>query len=71
VAIMRVRVRLSAGLSRFTAVPLLSLELPDGATIARLLEDLTAREPALEPALPSILPVVGGAHADRAHVLQD
>src|SRR4029453_6663379 len=31
----------------------------------------TAREPALEPALPSVLPVVGGAHADRAQVLQD
>ena len=68
---MRVRVRLGAGLSRFAAAPLLSLELDDGATIAQLLDLLTAREPALEPALPSVLPVVAGVHAERATVLQD
>jgi molybdopterin converting factor small subunit len=71
VAIMRVRVRLGAGLSRFAAAPLLSLELDDGATIAQLLERLTAREPALEPALPSVLPVVHGTHAARDDVLHD
>jgi acetamidase/formamidase/molybdopterin converting factor small subunit len=68
---MRVRVRLGAGLSRFAAAPLLSLELDDGATIAQLLERLTAREPALEPALPSVLPVVHGSHAARDDVLHD
>src|SRR5690242_11099136 len=66
---MRVRVRLGAGLTRFAAAPLLSLELDDGATIAQLLERLTAREPALEPALPSVLPVVHGTHAARDDVL--
>jgi len=68
---MRVRVRLGAGLSRFAAAPVLSLELDDGATIAQLLERLTAQEPGLEPALPSVLPVVHGTHAARDDVLND
>jgi molybdopterin converting factor small subunit len=71
VAIMRVRVRLGAGLARFADAPLLSVELPDDATVASLLEELGARQPALAPALPSALPVVKGVHANRADVLQD
>jgi MoaE-MoaD fusion protein len=71
VAIMRVRVRLGAGLARFADAPLLALELPEAATVAALLEALAAQQPALAPALPSALPVVKGVHADRADVLQD
>jgi molybdopterin converting factor small subunit len=64
-----VRVRLGAGLSRHAAAPVLGCELPDGATVETLLEHLRATQPELAPALRSALPVVAGAHADRARRL--
>jgi molybdopterin synthase sulfur carrier subunit len=71
VALVRVRVRLSAGLSRLADAPLLWIELEAPATVERLLETLAERTPALAPALPSVLPMVGGVHAARGDVLQD
>jgi molybdopterin converting factor small subunit len=67
---MRVRVRLGAGLSRFADAPLLSVDLPDGASVDDLLAALGAEQPALAPALPSALPVLAGAHVERAQRLQ-
>ena len=66
---MRVRVRLGAGLSRFAEAPLLSVDLADGASVDDLLAALGAQQPSLEPALPSVLPVVAGTHVERGQPL--
>jgi molybdopterin converting factor small subunit len=68
---MRVRVRLGAGLSRFSRAPALTLELDDGATVDDLLASLREREPDLAPALRSALPVIGGVHAEPRQRLED
>jgi molybdopterin converting factor small subunit len=62
---VRVRVRLGAGLSRFADAPMLSVDLADGASVDDLLVALGTQQPALEPALPSVLPVVAGTHVER------
>jgi molybdopterin converting factor small subunit len=62
---VRVRVRLGAGLSRFADAPLLSVDLADGASVGELLAALGTQQPSLEPALPSVLPVVAGTHVER------
>jgi molybdopterin converting factor small subunit len=62
---VQIRVRLGAGLSRFAGSPLLALELPDGGSVADLYAAIEENYPELAPALPSALPVVGGAHVER------
>jgi molybdopterin converting factor small subunit len=62
---VRIRVRLGAGLSRFADAPLLSIDVADDASVDDLLAALAAQQPSLEPALPSVLPVVSGTHAER------
>ena len=62
---MRIRVRLGAGLSRFADAPMLSLTLPDGATVDDLMAALGAQQPALAPALRAALPVRAGEHVAR------
>ena len=66
---MLVRVRLGAGLSRLAAAPLLTLDLPDGATVGDLLARLGTAQPDLGPALRAALPVVGGEHVPRERPL--
>ncbi len=68
---MRVKVRLGAGLARLADAPLLTLDLPDGATVAQLRERLAAEQPGLAPALRSALPVRGGSHVTAADALAD
>jgi molybdopterin converting factor small subunit len=67
---VRVRVRLGAGLSRFAEAPLLSIDLAEGASVDDLLVALGAEQPSLEPALPSVLPIVAGTHVERAQRLE-
>jgi molybdopterin converting factor small subunit len=67
---VRVRVRLGAGLSRFAEAPLLSIDLADDASVEDLLAALGAQQPSLEPALPSVLPVVSGTHVEREQRLR-
>ena len=67
---MRIRVRLGAGLSRFAEAPLLSIDLADDASVEDLLAALGAQQPSLEPALPSVLPVVSGTHVEREQRLR-
>jgi molybdopterin converting factor small subunit len=62
---VRIRVRLGAGLSRLADAPLLSIDLADDASVDELLAALGAQQPSLEPALPSVLPVVSGTHVER------
>ena len=59
---MQVRVRLGAGLTRLASSPLLSIELPDGATVEDLYARVGSEHPDLAPALRSVLPVVAGEH---------
>jgi sulfur-carrier protein len=63
--VVRVRVRLGAGLSRFADAPLLSVDLDDGASVDDLLAALGTQQPSLAPALPSALPVLQGTHIER------
>lgn len=68
---MRVKVRLGAGLARLAEAPSLTLDLPDGATVAQLREALAAAQPELAPALAAALPVRGGSHVTAADALAD
>jgi molybdopterin converting factor small subunit len=67
---MEVRLRLGGGIARLAPAPLLTLELPDGATIDDLCRSLGESHPDLAPALRSALPVVRGTHAERQQVLE-
>jgi molybdopterin converting factor small subunit len=67
---VRVRVRLGAGLSRFADAPTLSIDLADGASVDDLLAALERRQPALAPALPSVLPVLAGSQVEREQLLE-
>ena len=66
---MQVRVRLAAGLSRLSGAPFLTVDLRDGATVGDLYARLADLQPALAPALPSTLAIVGGEHARRDRAL--
>ena len=68
---MRVRVHLGAGLNRLSAAPLVTVDLPDGATVEDLLGYLREAQPELGPALRAALPVVGGEHAGPDRPLAD
>ena len=69
---VQVRVRLGAGLSRLAKAPVLTLELDDGATVDDLLARLRRHASrTLAPALRSVLPVIGGVHAERRQRLED
>ena len=67
---MEVRLRLGGGLARFAPAPLLTVELPDGATVDDLYQRLGESHPDLAPALRSALPVVQGTHVERRRVLE-
>ena len=67
---MRIRVRLGAGLSRFADAPLLALDVAVDARVDDLLAALGQEQPALAPALDSVLPVVAGSHVERDRPLQ-
>jgi molybdopterin converting factor small subunit len=66
---MIVRIRLGSSLARLAPAPMLSLELPDGATVADLYDRLAGTAPELTPALAAALPLVEGEHIERGHRL--
>ncbi|UGS36439.1 MoaD/ThiS family protein [Capillimicrobium parvum] len=66
---IHVRVRLGVGLARLAPAPVVSLDLPDDATVADALASLGAAQPDLAGPLHSALPVVGGEHAHRGRPL--
>ncbi len=68
---MTVRVRLGAGLARLSAARFVTVDLAEGARVADLFERLGDAEPALAPALRSVLPVVAGEHVTRDQRLAD
>jgi molybdopterin converting factor small subunit len=66
---VEVRIRLGSSIAKFAPAPVLTMELPAGATVAQLYELLAAENPDLAPALRSALPILGGAHVSRARTL--
>jgi molybdopterin converting factor small subunit len=66
---VEVRIRLGSGIARFAPSPMLSLDLPDGATVDDLYGVLGRSHPELGPTLRSALPVIGGAHVERGRRL--
>ena len=62
---MEVRIRLGTGIARFAPAPMLTLELPSGATVDDVYTRLAASNPELGVALQSAVPIVGGAHVGR------
>jgi molybdopterin converting factor small subunit len=67
---VQVRIRLGSGIARLAPSPLLTLELPEGATIDELYGSLGASHPELAPALRSALAVVGGSQVERRRPLR-
>lgn len=67
---MEVRIRLGNGIARFAPAPLLTLRLPDDATVQDAFAALAADNPGLAPALRSALPVIAGVHAGRQQALR-
>jgi molybdopterin converting factor small subunit len=68
--IVQVRIRLGSGIARLAPSPMLTLELPEGATVAELYDSLGASHPELAPALRSTLAVVGGSQVERRRPLR-
>ncbi len=66
---MEVRIRFGSGIARFAPAPMLRIELPDGATVQQLYDQLAAAHPELAPGLNSALPVVQGVHVERVRTL--
>lgn len=66
---MEVRIRLGTGLARLASAPMLTLQLPSGATVEDVYDRLALSSPELGTALRSAVPVVGGMHVDRGRAL--
>jgi molybdopterin converting factor small subunit len=66
---VEVRIRLGTPLARLAPAPVLTVELPDGATVEDLCAHLERTSVELGPALRSALPVVRGAHVERDRAL--
>ena len=68
---MNVRVRLFAGLSELLGERNVTLELPEGATIDDLRDQLSRRYPAVTPYLPSVVCAVDEEYVTRDHALRE
>jgi molybdopterin converting factor small subunit len=66
---VKVRIRLGSAIARLAPAPLLSIELPDGATVEDLYKQLGAAHPEIAPALGSALALIEGAHVRRGQPL--
>ena len=66
---MIVRIRLGSSLARLAPSPLVSLELPDGATVDDLYDRLATQTPELTAALAAALPLLNGEHVERGRSL--
>jgi molybdopterin converting factor small subunit len=66
---VEVRIRLGSGIARLAPAPIVTLELPSGATVEDLYGRLAANNPELEAALQTTVAIVGGAHVGRGRRL--
>jgi molybdopterin converting factor small subunit len=61
---VEVRIRLGNRVAQHAPAPVLTVDLPTGATVADLCQHLASSNPKLAPALRSAVPIVGGVHVD-------
>ena len=66
---MKVQVRLFAVAKQLAGQELVNLELPEGATIAQVREQLAADLPALAPVLSHVLFAIGTNYAQDSQVV--
>jgi molybdopterin converting factor small subunit len=66
---VEVRIRLGTRIAPLAPAPVLSIDLPDGATVADLFDRLAGTYPELAPALGGALPIVQGVHVERGQAL--
>ena len=66
---MEVRIRFGTSIARFAPAPVMALELPAGATVADVYDQLAGTDAGLADALRSALPIVGGVHVERGQPL--
>jgi MoaE-MoaD fusion protein len=66
---VEVRIRLGSGIARFASAPVLTLQLPNGATVEDIYDRLAASNAELVSALQSAVPIVGGVHVERGQAL--
>jgi molybdopterin converting factor small subunit len=64
VLIVEVRIRFGTSIARFAPAPVMALELPAGATVADVYDQLSGTD-----AVRSALPIVGGVHVERGQTL--
>ncbi len=68
---MNVRIRLFAVARQLAGAEVISLELPEASTIARLREALAAEVPALAAVLPHVLFAIGSQYAQEDTLVPD
>jgi molybdopterin converting factor small subunit len=68
---VQVRIRLGSGLAPFAPSPMLTCDLPAGATVDELYRSIGASHPELSPALRSALAVIGGSQVERHRRLRN
>jgi molybdopterin converting factor small subunit len=66
---MQISVRLSSGLSQFTGSSRLQVNLPEGGTVADLLNSLRDEHPALRQHLDQSVAIISGRHVSPAERL--
>ncbi len=67
---MKLQIHLFATLKERAGTAQVPLQLPDGATVADLLDALAQRYPSLAPSLPTALVAVNHTYAARTQPLQ-
>jgi molybdopterin converting factor small subunit len=67
---VQVSVRLSSILAQQAGSSIVQVELAEEATIANLLEVLSAQNPALSQPLQTTVAIIAGRHVDRAQPLK-
>jgi molybdopterin converting factor small subunit len=62
--VVEVRIRLGSSIARLAPAPVMTMQLPAGATVADVRQRLASSNPELAHALQSAVAIVGGSHAD-------
>ncbi|MEJ2711104.1 MAG: MoaD/ThiS family protein [Anaerolineales bacterium] len=66
---MQIPVRLGSGLSQYSGSPRLQLSMPEGTTVAQLIDQLGESYPQMRARLGSTVAVISGRHASPTETL--